>query len=183
MEPFIGHIDKQNWQASGIKEPGDDELAWYATSKDLGVHITFQVNLTAGELPGSTRFTQMRHREMILDNCHHHFECLNSLHFLAWRGIVHTPTRHQIELTFNARSMNFEQAGHVELHDGTQELTDVIAGNPFTKGAERMLKENSEELGNAKILRVVLISEDLRDGKKADGDNPLVHLVIEISHR
>lgn len=185
MEPFIGRIDGRDWKSGGIKESGagGDELAWYATSGALGVHITFQVNLTAGERPRSTRFTQMRHREMVLDNCRYHLENLKSLRFLAWRGIVHTPTRSQIELTFIARSMTFERPGYVEISSGTQQFAEIIAGNPFTRGTERMLKENAEEMGNAKIARVILISEGLRGRKKADGDNPLLHLVIELSSR
>ncbi|KAI0102122.1 hypothetical protein GGR51DRAFT_562794 [Nemania sp. FL0031] len=182
IEPFIGRIDKTKWTAGGIQDAERDKLVWYATSKGLGVHIIFQVNFTAGERPGSTRFTQMQHREMVLDNCRHHLGSLRSLRFLAWRGIVHTPTRNQIKLIFIAHNRNFEQAGHIEL-SSEQQVTDVIAGNPFTKGTERMLREHAEEMGTAKILRIILISEGLRDGRKADGDNPLLHLVIELPSR
>ncbi|KAI0418745.1 hypothetical protein F5X98DRAFT_385868 [Xylaria grammica] len=158
MEPYIGPTGEASWLSFGVFH-NEELLNFYAVSLQLNVYITYCIALTQGEGIGDKRETPMRHRDMMVDNYLAAGGNLKTWRYIVTHAIANAVTRDVIFRCFRAAGADYTQSGSVEVMPGDHEFVDVVFSNPFTRGIQGLLREYEEEMGKAKIKRVIFISE------------------------
>ncbi|KAI1808651.1 hypothetical protein F4811DRAFT_548656 [Daldinia bambusicola] len=113
----------------------------------------------------------MKHRDIIVDNYKAAGGDLSTLRRIGVSFIVNTSVYGCIEAAFAVRGRVFPEIGEPD-SPGWREL---VRGNPFLRGQQKMLREYSAEFKNARIEKVTVA---------ARGKNDLIdiHLLFMVTH-
>ncbi|KAI1260636.1 hypothetical protein F5Y18DRAFT_247645 [Xylariaceae sp. FL1019] len=178
---FADHFDE------GVitDEPNEDnterKYAWYAYSEYLSAYVTIMANLTRSSDINSSRFTEMRYRDMIIANIQDAEGDLKTLQWLIVRDIGNEPAREAIREHFKRAEKDWMTKCTVEQHPSDGDWEELSSRNPFTRGTVGLLEKYAEQMGFAKIKRVLFVSDGRRVLESQAG-NPTVHILFELFH-
>ena len=181
IEPYLGG-GPFNWESSKITLPGhEDHLNWYSMSKSHDAYVTLCVGLTDGDERGDPRLTDMRYRDMTIDNivASGGEGALSSLRFLATRSIFNQSARDTIESCFRARGLDFMKPGSLEVKPGDECYSKCVKVNPFARGHRCMLRHCSDATDCALIKRLIFVNEGI-DPRVPSFMNPTLHMICEL---
>lgn len=182
VEPYLGP-GPYGWTSATIRLPDaaeDECLNWYGLSVSHNTYVTFQVALTDGEEPDAPRLTQMRYRDMTLDNIAAGGGDLAKLRFLATKSIFNEVSRDAIQKCFEDADMDFASPGVVEVRPGEQSFAAFVKSDPFARGHVSMLRASAAVLANPAIRRILLVSDGRTGTGKLDFTNPKLHMICEL---
>ncbi|KAI1132624.1 hypothetical protein F5Y10DRAFT_197673 [Nemania abortiva] len=166
--PFSG-----SWKYYTVTNSRGNELNLYAVSTVFQAYVTDIVFLTFSDKIGSERYTDMRYRDMMVDNYLAAGGDLKTWRYIGARRVVNEPTVRLAKKCFERAGPEFVRDGAtLEFRPGDAEFETIVMGNPFTRGLLALLREYEKEMGNAKIKRFTFISLDPYDNS--------IHLVIEL---
>ncbi|KAH8162888.1 hypothetical protein CIB48_g5364 [Xylaria polymorpha] len=183
MEPYINPNASADpaWVGFSIENGTNTLCSRCAVSTSLKAYVTTSSFLTLGEAIGANRITPMRLREMIVDTYLAAGGDLKTLQFIATKAIINTVTRDQVKLLFSRVGRDLTQKGSVEVWPWDEDFAVSTLGNPFTRCIHSLLQHNKIEMGDAKILRFIFLSEGLSPGEVPDDTQPILNLVIELN--
>ncbi|KAI0102458.1 hypothetical protein GGR51DRAFT_290997 [Nemania sp. FL0031] len=181
IEQYMKRADIEKYRVSWVEygiDTGDGgfTLASYSISTSLKAYVTEYVYLTLTDQAGSRRYTPMRFPDMMVDNYLAAGGDLKTWQYIGARNIVNDAVRALIQEGFQLAGSDFNRAGTVEFLPENPVFETTIMANPFMQGIRRILREYEQDMGKAKIKRVIFISL----GRSGTHDIPDFHAVIEL---
>lgn len=177
-----------DWQANSILVPetGRSMDRWhrlnsYALSLSQQAYIIFDVKTTSEEKIGSRRLTDMRAREMFIDNMRAASggsdEALKTVKWLGGDMIISAVATKSIEDAFLRAGTTIGKT------DAVVEVTPAdgpgfaacFENNPLTSVVRSVLRNHAKEMGNAFIKRFIFITH----GSDPFGD-PILSIIAEL---
>ena len=148
-------------------------------------YVTICMGLTDGEERGDLRLTEMRYRDMTIDNIvttGGGDEAMTSLRFLATKFIMNDAARETIADCFRGCNKDITKPGDIEILPSDKCFEKCLKVNPFARGAKCMLKHRRDATAHAVIKRLIFISDGLKPSQKVDFMNPPLHMLCELEH-
>ncbi|KAK7754525.1 hypothetical protein SLS62_003545 [Diatrype stigma] len=192
VEPYLPRPSPQDWQHNEVCLPVGHPannghahafLNFYSYSRSHNAYVTNYVWLTEDEEVGSPRFTEMRYRDMTIDNIIAAGGRPEELRFLAIHHIINKAATKSISRVFELAGMRSDETGVVTIRPGDHIFEECRASNPFLRGHGRLLEHSEDPTGGAFIKQVIFISEgfDLLRPSIASMEEPgtMVHMITE----
>jgi hypothetical protein len=170
-------------------------LSMYAVSLDLRAYVVIAVFLTSGDGPNAERRTEMRHRDMVVDN---YIAAGGDPKTWRWFSVVPVLNGSAIRAfgaTFEEMGIDFTKPCTLEFspHDpdpAAQRLVACNRDNQCVRGAESLVRHYGDVLmGGARVKRFIFVSEGYPGWVKNELDNnsaffpgpanPDVHMLVE----
>ncbi|KAI2642154.1 hypothetical protein GGS21DRAFT_487011 [Xylaria nigripes] len=185
MDPYVDASEeaRKSWRSFRICDPyGEivEELDTYAVSPRLRAYVTLSVFLSMGTGTNAKRLSPMRHREMMVDNYRAAGGDLKTWRYIGVMEIVNEETVAVIAEAFKNAGSHVNHAGSVECEPKSEFYLQVIHRSPFTQGVLNLLRDYKEEMGHAKIKKVIFITVGLQLMDTFFHTRPEVHMVIEL---
>ena len=187
MQPYIGP-GPYDWQEYSVWIPScfpncvgkGTQLNQYAVSVTHAAHVNVFVGLTAGDLRGASRYSEMRYRDMLADNLCAAGTPLGSVRFLGTSLVANDPAREAIADAFQRAGKDVMARGVVHILAGdAAEYCECIERNPLARSHHNMAANH----GGVSVRRFVLISEGF-DGPPGSAMfpyyEPKMHMVTEL---
>lgn len=192
VESFLPRPKPQDWQYNEVGLPvghpanyGEASvfLNFYSYSRSHDAYITQYIWLTEGEEIASPRVTEMRYRDMTIDNIIAAGGRPEELRFLAIHNIINKAAMKSIARVFKMAGMDIDKTGVVTIHPGDHIFEECRASNPFLRGQGRLLEHSEDPTGGAFIKQVIFVSEgfDLSRPTTAsmEESGTMVHMITE----
>ena len=170
-------------------------LCIYAVSLDLCAYVVTSVFLTSGDGPFADRRTEMRHRDMMVDNYIAAGGDPKTWRWLGVASVLNGSAMRAFGATFEEKGMDFTEPCTLEFspHDpdpATQRLVACNRDNQCVRGVESLVRRYGDELmGGARVKRFIFVSDGYPDWIKDElGNNsvlppgtanPDVHMLVE----
>ncbi|KAI0804988.1 hypothetical protein GGR55DRAFT_681611 [Xylaria sp. FL0064] len=171
MEPYVGNIE---WDGFRVYK-GDDTYSSYSVSPRLNAYVIISVDLTVGDDLGARRLTEMRLRDMMVDNYLDADGDLRTWRYIGVNDITNDAARLTIENSFSNHGVDTRVPGSIQLVPDDSDFPSVAAQNPFLRCIRGLLRQYEIEMGMARIKRVIFISAGFKDALDPD-----FHLVVEL---
>ncbi|KAI1281689.1 hypothetical protein F5Y07DRAFT_353436 [Xylaria sp. FL0933] len=172
MEPYVG---KTEWYGFRVHK-GEDTYSSYTVSPRLNAYVILSAYLTVDNCLGARRrLTEMRLRDMMVDNYLEAHGDLSTWRYIGVNDITNDSTRSMIENTFSNRGVDTRVPGPVQLVPHDSDFSSATRQDPFIRSIRGLLREYETEMGMARIKRVIFISAGFVDFLAAD-----FHLVVEL---
>jgi hypothetical protein len=187
LEEFVGETEWKSWaitridDGSGKTPYSDKKINTYATSVERGAYITYSIDTTQGDTQGAPRITDMKHRDLIIDNWLSAGGNLHDLTFVGTSIIINKFGVLAAKHAFLVEGLDFVHGGQVEMYPDDELYNGCVMSNPFVAGQGRLAKS----LGR-RIKRFIFITlpdyytEDETFDPFGD-DEPICHLVMEMA--
>ncbi|KAI1322852.1 hypothetical protein F5Y16DRAFT_415455 [Xylariaceae sp. FL0255] len=165
FQNIIDPNSQPDWHAFVIRHPPvapgllGDIVCQYAINPIHHAYVTFNIRLTYDEDHGSTRVTDMRHRDMIVDNFLAAGGDLKKLKWIGAHNVINTPARTAISNVFHELNADIGIPGHVVLDASHPLFGELTEYNACTQGIVRLCAEYSEETGRAQVKRFIFITQ------------------------
>ncbi|KAH9908971.1 hypothetical protein F4778DRAFT_793050 [Xylariomycetidae sp. FL2044] len=185
MDSFIG--EEVEWRYFILEKPDTDEqLCTYAMAIEKNTYITEFVNLLESFYdPESPRRTEMKYRDMVIDNYIGAGGDLSQLEYLAADNIVNPLAREAIEMAFQHRIKNPHEAQSEDYYPHQLGFGRCLREDPFVAGVQKILDKYPAQLGHATIKKFTLVSEGDGEGDGEDDvkgkDEPKYHIVVQLT--
>ena len=179
MVPFTSSDDIAQYISHRIVLGEYQTLSWYHVAPSLRTYITMYVELTEDDAIGAKRYTPMHYRDMMVDNYLTAGGDLRTWQYIGTNSIVNKPTRKLFEDVFQSRGIDSTQSGSVEFLPSDKRFADIMIANPFTRGIQGLLQKYERQMGNAKVKRLVFISDRVHR-PFLRGPKPEYNLVVEL---
>lgn len=158
-------------------------INFYSYSQSTNAYITHYIWLTENEEVASPRFTEMRYRDMIIDNIVAAGGRPEALRWLGVHNIINECATKSIEKLFDMNNMRTMETGVVILRPGDPSFEECRASNPFLRGQGRLLEHSADPTGGAFIKQVMFISEGFYPGATPTSSlgaaEPRLHMITE----
>lgn len=155
----------------------------YSYSPSANAYITQYIWLTKGEAVAAPRYTEMRWRDMIVDNIVASGGRPEALRWLGVHNIINDGATQSIEKLFALHDMQTVDSGIVVLRPGDPSFEECRASNPFLRGQGRLLEHSADPTGGAFIKQVILISDGFYPGathtSSLGEEDPQLHMITE----
>lgn len=195
-EKYIGPL-ADDWEAHAVELPRNssssrsnpeewDNLHSYALSLSQQAYMISFATLTKGEHLGAERLTEMRFREMIIDNVRAAAGRMNDangdttgripkMRWIGSRLVIHEGAADSIRAVFEHAGTDVLDRGVVEVTpaDGRR-FSACFDGNPLARSVRSLTQHHAAETGGAFIRRFVFIAEGNEFGQ------PRLHMLVEL---
>lgn len=155
----------------------------YSTSVSSGGYVTHEAWLTVGRGDKVKRATEMKGRDMIVDNWIAAGGNLRDLKCIGTSNIINQDAIYAAEAEFALQNKDWWQGGQVELIPTDALYNTCVMTSPFIGGLDKLAKS----LGR-RIKRFVFISREERadnappiDYREMEGGSPYWDLVMEMT--
>ncbi|KAI1163139.1 hypothetical protein F5B18DRAFT_672673 [Nemania serpens] len=183
MGPYTNQVGENQsfaWASYTIRQSNSNHgIVFYSVSTLFNAYVTEAAYLTTEE-EDDERVTPMRYRDMMLDSYLDAGGDLKDWRYIGAKALVNGETRASALECFRWAGKDFTQAGSVEVLPKDKEIFSTALANPFTGGVQRLLCQYEEEMGYARIKKIIFISMGVMPKAVVSLCNPLVHLVIEL---
>ncbi|KAI1454608.1 hypothetical protein F4805DRAFT_477337 [Annulohypoxylon moriforme] len=174
------YTDRALWQDLQIKW-GQRKISEYTVSLVNNAYVVSHINTQTLPSP------KMKHRDIILDNWKAAGGELASLQKIAVTFITNNEAYVCIESAFGVRGIPLPDFGWVVVDLYVQKKSrldhdspgwrELITGNPFLEGQQKMLRENKHQMNRAKIEKVTIAAHEKSDMIDMYLFNIVTHLV------
>lgn len=156
---------------------------FYSYSRAADAYITHYIWLTDGEDTAAPRFTEMRYRDMIIDNIVASGGRPESLRWLGVHNIINESATLSINRLFILNGMRTRDTGIVIVRPGDPRFEECRVSNPFLRGQGRLLEHSADPTGGAFIKQVIFVSEGFYSGatmtSSLGAEYPRLHMITE----
>ncbi|KAI1322851.1 hypothetical protein F5Y16DRAFT_415453 [Xylariaceae sp. FL0255] len=172
IQPFRDVIDPNSqaaWFSGSVIQPPSSDgrrpgftICSYSICPEHHAYVTQNAQLTFAEEEGSLRRTNMRHRDMIVDNFLATGGDLTKLTWLGAAQIINLYARDAIKMTFTALNVDIGTTGTAELPASHPRFTELTRASPLVQGIISLCNKYAKETGHAKVKRVIYMTEGWR---------------------
>ncbi|KAI1185883.1 hypothetical protein F5B17DRAFT_13771 [Nemania serpens] len=183
MDPYMNQLGENGpvaWASFTIRDPERREIVLYSVSTLFNAYVTEIAFLTTEDDDDDARLTPTRYRDMMLDSYLDAGGDLKTWRYIGVMAVIHDGTRDAALAYFRLVGKDPNEAGTVEALPDDEEFLSIALANPFGGGVRRLLRQYEEEMGHARIKKVIFISLGVTPGAVVTIDHPVIDLVIEL---